>query len=169
MPQAAVRPSIVIDQVYFEPALHTHQRGEEPDRADAGDQYRKWLPGSRPLADALGVIPRLGDDACRLQQHARNIERSIDLDQKFRFDSEKFRAEAVALLDAALGVAAVAAHIPFADRAGGTRDRIGPPHDADDEVARFDAASGRRLLDLAERFMTDHQPLLAWRCPPVVS
>ena len=42
---------------------------------------------------------------------------------------------AVALLDAALRVAAVAAHVPFADRAVRARHGIGPPHDADDQVA----------------------------------
>jgi hypothetical protein len=57
--------------------------------------------------------------------------------------------------------------IPLADRAGGTRNRIGPTHDANDEIADLDAAIGGRLLHGAERFMPDHQPPLARRSPTV--
>ena len=46
-------------------------------------------------------------------------ERRIDLDHELRLDAEALGAVAVALLDAALGVAAVAAHVPFAGGAGG--------------------------------------------------
>src|SRR3984957_14413272 len=88
------------------------------------------------------MIPGLGDDAGRLDQHAGVAERVIDLDQKVGLDAEKIRAVAVAFLDAALGVAAVAAHIPFADGTGGTRHRIGPAHDADDAVAGAKSAVG---------------------------
>ena len=41
------------------------------------------------MTDALGMIPRLGDDAHRLKQHAGDPERRIDLDEKVRLDPEK--------------------------------------------------------------------------------
>ena len=108
---------VVIEHVHVEAALRAHQGGKETDRAGAGDQQRLRLPGPRTLTDAFGVVPGLGDDARRLEQDAGHAERRIDLDKEIRLDAEKVRAEAVSLLDAALGVAAVAAHIPFADGA----------------------------------------------------
>ena len=61
---------VVVEHMHVEAALHAHQRRQQPDRAGAGDQQRPRLPGARALADALDVIPRLGDDARRLEQHA---------------------------------------------------------------------------------------------------
>ena len=147
----------------LEPALHAHQRREQADRAGAGDQQPPRLPGVEPPADALDVIPGLGDDARRLQQHAELAERRIDLDRVTRLDAKPLGAEAVQALDAALGVAAVAAHVPFAGGAGRAGHRIGPPHDADDVVAGGEAAAGRRLDHLAVGFMAEHQPLAAGR------
>src|SRR5579863_9975799 len=138
LPLAA--PVVMIEHVHIEPALRADQCGEKTDRAGAGDQEPHRRPSARTGADALGMIPGLGDDAGRLDQHAVEAERGIELDQKVRLDTEKIRAVAVALLDAALGVAAVAAHIPFADGATRTRHRIGPAHDTDDKIARFEAA-----------------------------
>jgi hypothetical protein len=63
------------------------------------------------------MIPSLGDHARRFEQNAGLAERRIDLDQKFGLDAKILRAETVTLLDAALGIAAVAAHIPFAHSA----------------------------------------------------
>ena len=76
-------------------------------------------------------------------------------------------AVAVSLFDAALGVAAVAAHVPLVDGARRTRNRIGPAHNADDEIAGVHAATGGRLFDPAERFVADHQPALAGRSPAI--
>ena len=163
------RVLIVIDDVHLEPALRPHQRREKTDRAGAGDHQRVRLPGARAAADALGVIPRLRHHARRLGQHAGNAERRVDLDEKFRLDAKKLGAEAVALLDAALGVAAVAAHVPFAGGASGARHRIRPAYDADDDIASRHAAAGRRLLDPAEQFVADHQPRLARGRPAVMS
>jgi hypothetical protein len=61
---------LVVDHVDVEAALHADHRRDEADRAGAGNQQRPRLPGARTLTDALGVIPRLGDDARRLQQPA---------------------------------------------------------------------------------------------------
>ena len=93
----------------------------------------------------------------------------IDFDKEIGLDAEIFGTVAVALLDAAFGVAAVAAHVPLAGGAGRTRHGIGPAHNADNEIADLDAAFRRRLLHLAERLMADHQPLLAGRSPAIVS
>ena len=120
-------------------ALLPHQRREQADRAGAGHQHPPRLPGVEAPADALDVIPGLGDDARRLQQHAELAERRIDLDGVARLDAKPLGAEAVQALDAALGVAAVAAHVPFADGAGRAGHRVGPPHDADDAVADGEA------------------------------
>ena len=75
--------------------------------------------------------------------------------------AETFGAVAMPLLDAALGISAVAAHVPFAGRAGDTGYRVGPAHDAGHEVAGPKAAVGRRLVDPAQGFVTEHQPLLS--------
>ena len=139
----------------------------QADRAGAGDQQRPRSPGARTLTDALGVIPSLGHDARRLQQHGSDAERGIDLDQEIGLDAKELGAVAVALLDAAFGVAAVAAHVPLVDGARGTRNRIRPPYDADDMIAGLHAATGGRLLHTAERFMTDHQPVFARWSPAI--
>ena len=73
---------------------------------------------TRAPADALGVVPGLGEDAGRLEQHAKDAQIGVDLDGEFRLDAEALGAVAVPLLDAALGVAPVAAHVPFALGAG---------------------------------------------------
>src|SRR6185312_5281268 len=110
-----------------------------------------------------------GDDAGRLHQHAEHAERGVELDQEIGLDAEEFRAVAVALLDATLGVLAVAAHVPDAGGAGRARHRIGPAHDTGHQIALGEARARRRLLDAAERFMTEDQPLLAGRRPAIVA
>ena len=72
-------------------------------------------------------------------------------------------------LDAALGVAAVAAEVPLPRRARTARDRVGSAHDPDDEVAGGEAAAGRRLGDAAQRLVAEHQPLGAGRRLAVVA
>ena len=158
---------VMVEHVNLKPALRSDQRGEKTDRSGAGDEERFRRPAARAFTDALGMVPRLGDDTGRFDQHAVHAERRVDLDQKVGLDTEEIRAVAVALLDAALGVAAVAAHVPLADRAVRTWHRIGPPHDADDQIAWLEAAVGRRFLHLAERLVPDHQPLLPRRRPAI--
>src|SRR5665213_1015579 len=113
--------------MHFKPALRPKQRRQQSDRTGAGDQYDARLPRRAARADPLDLLPGLGDHAGRLQQHAMVLERRIDLDDEIRLDAELLATVTVALLDAALGVLAVAAHVPFADSAGRTRHRIGPP------------------------------------------
>ena len=115
------------------------------------------------------MVPRLGDDACRFEQHGGSAQRRIDLDEKFRLDAEMVGPETVSLFDAPLGVAPVTAHVPFADSASRTRDGIGAAHNADDEVADFHIAAGRRLFDPAEGLVAYHQALRAMRRPTIVS
>ena len=61
---------VMIEHMNVEAALRADHRGEQADRPGAGDQQRFRLPCARAPADALGVIPGLGDDAGRLDQHA---------------------------------------------------------------------------------------------------
>src|SRR5690349_7126440 len=107
------------------------------------------------------MIPGLGDDTCRLHQHTGKPESWIDGDSEVRLDPETFGAEAMPVLDAALGVAAVAAHVPFTRCAGRTRQRIGAAHDSYDRIADRKSAAFRRLLHDAEGFMAKHEPLCA--------
>ena len=115
------------------------------------------------------MIPGLGDDAGRLEQHSGSAERRIDFDEKFRLDAEIVRAKTVPLLDAAFGVAAVAAHVPFPDSTSRTWDRIGAAHNADDGIASLEAGAGRRLFDLSEGLVADHKALRALRRPAVMA
>jgi hypothetical protein len=109
------------------------------------------------------VIPRLGQDAGRLQQHAQDIQSGIDLDHEFRLDAKTLGAVAVPLLDAALGVAAIAAHVPFADGTGRARLRVGAADDTDHEVAGRDLAIRRRRFHHAQRLMAENEAPLAGR------
>src|SRR5439155_10488636 len=158
-----------VEHVHFEPALDAEQGRQQPDGSCAGNEQDARTPSAGAMADALGLIPGFGENARWLEQNPEQPERRIDLDGELRLEPISLRAIAVALLDAALGVAAVAAHIPFADRACGTRNRIRTAYDADDEVAADEARPVRRLLDDAERLVAEHEPALAGRSPAVFS
>src|SRR5262249_56030221 len=103
---------VVIENVHVEIALLSHQRRQKPDRPGAGDQQRPRLPRTRAVADALGMVPGLGEDAGGLQQHAEDPQCPIDLDRELRLDAEAFGALALPLPHSALGLAALAAHVP---------------------------------------------------------
>src|SRR5262249_1048566 len=77
--------------------------------------------------------------------------------------AEAVGAVAVPPLDAALGVAAVAAHVPLSGRARDAPHGIGPAHDADDEIAGREAATLGCRLDRAQRFMAENEALLTGR------
>src|SRR5215467_3085312 len=113
------------------------------------------------------MVPCLGDDAGRFDQNTVQSERWIELDQKFWLDTEKFRAVAVAFLDAALGVAAIAAHVPFARGTAGTRYGIWTAHNADHEIAAVEAAIHWSVLHRAERLVANHEALAAGRRPAI--
>src|ERR1700719_1360474 len=122
------------------------------------------LPRLGTAADAFDVIPGLGENADRLQQHAEQAEGRVELDDEFRFYSKMLGTVAVAFLDASLGVAAIAAHVPFSGRTGTARHRIWPAHDADDEISGDKPTFRRRSLHPSQRFMAEDQALLAgWR------
>jgi hypothetical protein len=61
-------------------------------------------------------------------------EACVDLDRERRFQAKAFRTVTVTLLDAALGISPIAAHIPFADGAIPARNRIGTTDNAHDEI-----------------------------------
>ncbi len=90
------------------------------------------------------------------------------LNGKSGFDAPTLRAESVALLDAAFGVFAVAAHVPFAGRAGDARDGIGTANDADDQIAFVESAVCGRFFHAAERLVAEDQVIAARRRPAVL-
>ena len=61
---------VAVIDMHVEAALRAEQRGEQPDRAGAGDQHAARRRVVEP-PDAIDMVPGLGDDAGRLQQHAR--------------------------------------------------------------------------------------------------
>src|SRR5712691_9153306 len=158
-----------VEHVHLEAALRPDQRREQPNRSGARDEQFFRLPATRAGSDPLDVIPTLGQNASGLEQDAKNAEARVDLDGEFRLDAEVVGAVAVPLLDAALGVAAVAAHVPFAGGARRAGNRIGPPHHADHKVAGGKSAAARRLQDAAERLMAEHEARVAGRRLPVKS
>src|SRR4030088_1810351 len=145
----------MVKNVDLKTALSPHQGHEQADRTGTGDEQRLRMPRSRALADMPGVIPRLGDNAGGFQQDTETSQDWIDLDDEFGLHAETFRAIAMALLDTALRVAAVATHVPLARRAGDTGDRIRTPPHRNDEVARQQAAALGRILDHPQRLMTE--------------
>ena len=56
-----------------------------------------------------------------------------------RFDAPLLASVSVEADDAALGEAVVAAHVPLSGGACGTRHRIGPAHDPDDQITAGEA------------------------------
>src|SRR5262249_26396714 len=154
---------VVIEHMHVEIALYSHEGRQKPDGTGAGDEQRLRLPGTRAMADALGVVPGLGEDAGGLQQYAENAQSRVDPDRKLRLEAEAFGAVAVPLLDPAFGVAAVATHVPLSSGASQARHRIGPAHDPDDEIAGRKPAPRRRRFHRAQRFMAEHKTLLTGR------
>src|SRR6186713_1867180 len=122
-----------------------------------------------PLADRLDLFPGLRDNGRGFQQHAKQAKRRVDLHRVLGLDPPALRHEAVDFLDAALRILAVAAHVPFTNRAVRARHRVGPPDDADDQVALAERAGRARVDDAAERLVAEHQPRLARRCPAVLA
>src|SRR5262249_46502079 len=123
--------SVVIEHMHVKTPLHSHQGRQQADGTGASDKQYFRAPPPRALADALGVVPRLGQNAGGLQKDAKNPQCGVDLDRELRFDAEVFGPVAVALLDTPLSVTPVAAHVPFAgsarDRAGVRFRQRGPP------------------------------------------
>src|SRR5690349_12586131 len=110
------------------------------------------------------MVPGLGHDAGGLHQNPGEAKIAIDRDSERRLDAKPFRTKAVPLLDPALGIAAVAAHVPFAGRTGRARQRIGTPHDTDNRIACGKTTALRRLLHNAQRLVTEHQSFRTFWC-----
>ena len=129
----------------------------------AGDQRALGgEPGA--AADPIDVIPGLGEDRRRFHQHADLIEARVELDRVVALDRPALGAVPVDLLDSALGIEAVAAHVELAVGAGSAGLWVWTPDDAHNEVALGEAASLRRLAHAAERLVTQHQSLApGWR------
>ena len=161
MRQLRLRAVIVaVEDVHLVAALHAHQRGEQPDRSGAGDQRAARRRGFEP-PHAIDVVPRLGDHARRLEQHAEQAERAIDFHGELRRRAPALGAEAVQSLDAVLGVLPVAAHVPLAGRAGRAGQRVGMAHDADHVIAGREVGFLRRRDHPAERLMPEDQAIVA--------
>jgi hypothetical protein len=137
---------VAVEHMNVEVALPAHQRRQQADRPRSGDEERTGGPCLRPAAHPLDMVPGLGDDARGLHQHAGQAEIAVDRDGEIGLDAKSLRAEAVPLLDATFGKAAIAAHVPFACRAGRTWQRIGAAHDPHDRIADGEPATGGRLL-----------------------
>ena len=86
------------------------------------------------MARQEDLFDRLGDHRHRLEQHAEDAQRRVDLDEVFGLAAPAFRHEAVDLLDPALGVLAVGAHVPLAHRTVGAGNRVRTAHDPDHQV-----------------------------------
>lgn len=91
----------------------------------------------------------------------------VDLDRIRRFHAEALGPIAVARLDAAFGIEAVAAHVPFSDGTIGARNRIRTPNDSNDEVTAGETGIVWRLEHAADGFMSDDESISARGRPPV--
>ena len=85
----------------------------------------------------------------------------------FGFGAPALRHKAVDFLDPALGVLAVAAHVPLAHRTIGAGNRIRTADDPDHQVALFEGTAWTRIDDAAEGFMPQHQAGFSGRRPAV--
>src|SRR5215469_2060483 len=84
-------------------------------------------------------------------------------------DPPALRHKAIYLFNAAFRVLAIAAHVPFSDRAVRARNRIRAADNADYEIALFQR-SGRPWIDNSPKgFVTEHKARLAGRGPAILS
>src|SRR6516225_71374 len=73
------------------------------------------------------------------------------------------------LFNAAFSVLAVAAHVPFADRAIRARNRIGAPDNSDHEISSLKRSTCARIQDPTKGFVTQNQPRFAGGRPAILS
>src|SRR5215217_2726315 len=114
--------------------MYPDQGGQQPDRARPDDQYGLGVPEGA-LADGEDLLPGLGDDGRGFQQDSQDPKALVDPDRVLWFDPPALGHEAVDLLDAALGVAAVGAHVPLANGAVRAGHWVRPAHNAHDMLA----------------------------------
>ncbi len=149
-----------VEHVHVQAALPSQQGREQADRARAGDQRPARLE-PRAGAHPFDLFPGLGHHAGRLHQDARETEAGVDADGVVRLHGPQFGAVAVAALDAALLVAAVAAHVELAVRAGAAGLGVGAAHHARDQVAGAEPAAVRGVFHPAQRLVAEDQPVPA--------
>ena len=149
-----------LDQVRFSAGLHSvkdmdleperfgGERRQQPDRTGTRHQQNPRVP-ERPPPNEHNLFQGFCDDGGRLQQHTEQAQARVQLNGVFGFDAPAFRHESVNLLDAALGVLAVAAHIPFTHRASGTGERVRATDDSHDQVALPKRTAKARVNDAA--------------------
>ena len=147
-----------VQHVRLEPALDGEQRGQQADRAGAGD-HGAARPRAQAAEHGVDLVPGLGDDARRLEQHADAVERRVESHDVLGFDPPALGAEPVERLDAALGVAAVAAHVEAPGGAALARFRVGAADDPDDQIAGRDGGAVRPLQHAAERLVAEDEPV----------
>ena len=157
-----------VQHVGLQTLLHRQQRRQQTDRACAGNQHALRVE-ERAFADAADLFPRLGHHGGGFHQHAHLAQPGVQADRVVGFHGPALAAVPVAFLDAAFGVAAVAAHVELAVRARPARHRVGSAHHADDEVPLAEPAARWRGHHPAQRFVSEHEAVAARRCPPVVA
>ena len=143
-----------VEHVELEPALRAHQRAEQADRAGADDE-RSLVRRAGARADAVDLLPGLGEDAGGFGEDPERAELVGDRNREVRLERHELGAVAVEGLDAALGVLPVAAHVPLALGAADARHRVGSADDAGHQLAR--------VLHAPEQLVAEHQPLVPGR------
>ena len=157
-----------IEDVDIHPVQPRSAGRQESDRAGAGHEHRLRFPeGALPHEHDL--LQRLRDDGHRLEQHAEEAERRVHLDRVLGLDAPALRHEPVDLLDPALGVLAVPAHVPFAHGAGRAGHRVRAANDADHEVALLEPAARARVEHSAEGLVPEHEARVPRRSPAVLA
>ena len=157
-----------VEDMDVQPALLADKRREKTDRARAGHEHGLRLPEG-PVADRDDLLPRLGDDGRRLEQHAQESERRSTFMAYSGSIRQRSDMKPSICLDAALGVLAVPAHVPLAHRAVGAGHGVGAADDADHQVAFLQPAARARVDHPAEGFVAEHEARLAGRRPAVLA
>jgi hypothetical protein len=156
-----------IEHVHVPAALDTDEGGQQADRACPDDQDDVRVPEG-PLADDEDLLPCLGDDRGGFQEDGQDAKALVHPDRVVRLDAPALGHKSVDLLDAALGVAPVGAHVPLAHCAIGAGRRIGSAHNTHDMLADREPA-WPRVDDSAEGFVAQDQAIPTRRRPPVIS
>jgi hypothetical protein len=118
-------------------------------------------------ADPLQVLPGLGYDASRFEQHPEPPQGGIDAHGVCRLNAVPLHTEAVPLLDAAFRIQPVAAHVPLPHRAIRAGHRVGSAHNPHDQVAWYKPAVRWRFTHPPERLVSEDESLLPWGRTPI--
>ncbi len=109
------------------------------------------------------MVPGLGGDAGWLQKNANIAKRRSESYRELWLDAKSLGAITIAMLDAALGIKAVAAHVPFAAGARRAWNRVRPTNNADHEIAGNDPALSGRGQYTPQRLVPQDEPFPARR------